>query len=186
MSKLSVSDKQTLYDKTHGKCILCGKIMLKGQQELSLEHYIPRAIYKWIPHKKLKQQLEGFNNLFIVHKQCNFIKDSNLPNTKQIKRLPIDEHTKTLLLSFYKSIENELIQYQAIKQRVLQQQQNQCLFCHKTISLKTSTLRRKNNNQARHQDNAMCLCTKCNFRTFNTQYKHDMVQKTTAVSKQIK
>ena len=79
MSK-SLKLKIKTYEKTQGICIICCKMIEKRPAHWSLEHFLPRAIYKWLPDPELEARLESPANLFVVHKQCNLVKDSHLPN----------------------------------------------------------------------------------------------------------
>ena len=177
--KKNVSDakKYLIYKKTHGICIICSKKIVCDCNQWSLDHYIPRAIYKWIPDQDLRNKLESLDNLFIVHRKCNINKDANLPTLKDIHNLPIDNDLKSNMVNFYQSVEDRLIQYQALKQGVLTTQKFRCLFCKRTISVFNSTLRRIDNKKLRVMDNAICLCFFCSVRAGNSKYKQKMVAK---------
>ncbi|MDK4679764.1 HNH endonuclease [Kingella negevensis] len=175
---MSISEikKQKAYDKTQGVCIICGR-QVGVSEKWSVEHYIPRAIYKWIDNQELKNKLESIDNLFIVHAYCNFQKDSSLPTSKLIDELPINEALRANIHQLYKSVERHVLEYKAMKQSVWDYQQHKCVFCHKEITLRNSILRRKNNKLTRCRENAMCLCFKCSVRAGNQHYKHRMVKK---------
>lgn len=177
--QLSDNQKHIVYQKTNGICIVCGKKVSDDMQKWSVEHYIPRAIYKWIPTQSLRDILESESNWFIVHKNCNIKKDADLPTIKSIQNLPVDNRLKVEMVQLYRSVENELSQYRAIKQSVLAGQNYKCLFCNRHISLLQATLRRKDNRRARLADNAMCLCFTCSVRAGNPSYKRKMVKKVT-------
>lgn len=169
--------KRKAYNKTHGICFICGYQVSENPAHWTLEHYIPRAIYKWVSIPNLKSQLESLDNLFITHDKCNLNKDSEVPTMQQIQALSIDEDIKTQLLNLYINIKPALEAYQTIKNNVLQQQNHHCFFCSKTVSYNRAVLRRKDNRQGRTENNAMCLCLECSIKTSNEKYKHDMVRK---------
>ena len=100
MSK-SLKLKIKTYEKTQGICIICRKMIEKQPAHWSLEHFLPRAIYKWLPDPELEARLESLANLFVVHKHCNLAKDSHLPNVAQIRNLPVRAHIKDELEALY-------------------------------------------------------------------------------------
>lgn len=173
----SEEQKKIVYRKTDGICIICGKKVSNDPKKWSIEHYIPRAVYKWVPNQKLKNTLESESNLFIVHKKCNAKKDAELPTINAIRNLPVNDILKADIIKLYKDIHDSLLTYRTIKQRVLARQKNQCFFCKKIISLFDATLRRQNNNKSRTANNAMCLCSFCSMRAGNPRYKAIMVKK---------
>lgn len=164
MEKTGVSDfdydKTDIYYKTDGICVICGK-PVGHTRPWSLEHYIPRAIYKWVFDPILAQKIESFANLFIVHPACNFHKDSALPTTHRIQAmhapLPVIREVETL----YEDIKPFVVRYRVLKQRIWESQQKQCYFCHKTLTFSQAILRRKHTDKPRTEHNAMCLCSKC-------------------------
>lgn len=173
---LSINKKLLIYQKTDGICIICNRPISLNPAQWSVEHYIPRAIYKWLPNQELEAKLESPTNLFIVHHDCNFKKDCALPNIKKINNLKINESVKTELRHLYKSVADSLAQYTAIKQSTWDSQQRKCYFCHRNITLNFATLRRINNNLPRSRNNAMCLCFYCSVKAGNPHYKKRMVQ----------
>lgn len=178
--KLTPERKLLVYQKTNGICIICQKQVSKNHKTWSVEHYIPRAVYKWVPKKEVRDIVESLDNLFIVHKQCNHNKDAELPTKKSILDLPINQALKKDVLAMYQNIGPEITLYRRIKQRVLSSQQYQCFFCQRKIHLPNCTLRRKDNQQGRVVDNAMCLCFRCSVRAGREAYKRKMVDKRTS------
>lgn len=176
MSK-SLKLKIKTYEKTQGICIICRKMIEKQPAHWSLEHFLPRAIYKWLPDPELETRLESPANLFVVHKHCNLAKDSHLPNVAQIRRLPVPAHIKDELEALYWWTKPYFAQYTAIKQSTWDRQNRQCAFCSRNIALARATLRRRDNQFARSRDNAMCLCLPCSVRAGNPHYKRKMVAK---------
>lgn len=166
--------KIELAAKTKGICIICGKY-LTTLADSSIEHFIPRAIYKWIDEPHLVKLLENKSNLFLVHIQCNFRKDATLPTLAKIQALPACESIQAELCRLYEAVEPAIIRYQAIKRHILHDQKHQCAVCRKQINMLSATLRRKNNEEARSQNNAVCLCFSCSTRLGNKQLKSIML-----------
>lgn len=173
---LTSTTKQKLAEKTCGICIICAEPLSTAAQS-SIEHFIPRAIYKWIGRPNLKQQLESPANLFLVHGKCNFYKNAELPTPHAINALPVGEHIKNELMQLYRTVETAIDRYRSIKHSTLAAQKGRCAFCERPPALQDATLRRKNNHLERIAENAMCLCFKCSVRSSNAQYKHKMVAK---------
>lgn len=173
--KLSIDKKVLVYQKTNGICIICKKAV-NDKEKWNMEHYIPRAIYKWIPSPTLKQSIESLDNLFIVHQKCNHHKNADLPTITAIQHLSISDTLKTALIQLYQSIEKEISAYNNIKQNILLSQRSRCFFCHRKIHLSNSTLRRKDNQKQRVADNAMCLCFSCSVKAGRPSYKSKMVK----------
>lgn len=173
---LSQNKKQLIYEKTNGICIICNQSIDNDPAQWSVEHYIPRAIYKWVPNGELEAQLESPANLFIVHHHCNFKKDCALPNIKKINALQLNDTTKTELRNLYRSVADSIAQYTAIKQSTWDTQHRKCHFCHRPIRLNWTTLRRIDNHLPRIRSNAMCLCFYCSVKAGNPHYKKRMVQ----------
>lgn len=173
---LSTNKKLLIYQKTNGMCIICNQLIHNDPTQWSVEHYIPRAIYKWLPNQELEAKLESPANLFIVHHDCNFKKDCALPNIKKINELQLNQHVKNELLELYKSVADSVAQYTAIKQSTWDAQHRKCYFCHRYTKLNFATLRRINNSLPRVRSNAMCLCFYCSVKAGNPHYKKRMVQ----------
>lgn len=154
-------DKTDIYYKTHGICVICGKPMTHQPEHWSLEHFIPRAIYKWVPNPILTKKIESFANLFIVHPRCNFIKDSALPTTHSIYTMHASLSVMREVDRIYSEVKPFINQYKALKQEVWKNQHKKCFFCQKKLSFSQAILRRKHDNEPRSRQNAMCLCTRC-------------------------
>lgn len=174
--QLTEESKQRLYDKTAGICIICHKKISRHPEKWSVEHFIPRAIYKWVPSRNLKIILESSENLFIVHFHCNLKKDSALPSIKQITQLGVEDEIKDQIFRIYNFVEKEIMDYRAIKQQILTAQQEKCAFCDKPINMHTATLRRRDNKQPRVVENAMCLCVRCNRATDTKKRKKQLAE----------
>lgn len=169
--------KKRAYDKTRGVCIICGKPIADDPEQWSLEHYIPRAVYKWVRSSELESRLESVVNLFVVHIHCNFKKDSQMPSHKTIANIHANDAIKTELHQLYDQVASNIAQYHAMKQSVWDKQGRLCVFCQRPLPLKKAILRRKNNLLDRTKDNAMCLCFRCSTRAGSEKYKHKMVKK---------
>lgn len=173
----SFKKKSFIYQKTNGICIICNHHITHDPVQWSLEHYIPRAIYKWLPNQELESKIESFANLFIVHHDCNFKKDCALPNLRKINELKLNDNIKNELLNLYASVSDSVAQYTAIKQSTWDSQHRKCYFCHRNTEFNFATLRRINNTLPRIRSNAMCLCFPCSVKAGNPNYKKRMVQK---------
>ena len=156
--------KQQLYEKTAGRCIICDKRIANSTHQWSVEHFIPRAIYKWLPNATLKKNLESYANLFIVHIACNNFKDSSLPTLNQLQALKLQDRDKKHLLTMYITVETDIQAYRVLKQSVWNRQLCKCLSCQKMMSLSEATLRRFDSEQPRGHDNAMCVCFGCSIK----------------------
>lgn len=175
--KVSKEEKWALYRKTQGVCIICGRSISRNVSRWTVEHYIPRAVYKWVPTYKALKTIENFDNLFIVHSWCNVKKNADLPTVQSIRDLEVNEAIKNRVLELYQQIDEEIAKYRQIKQKVLSDQDFHCLFCRRQIGLLDSTLRRKDNHKEREIGNAMCLCFRCSLRAGRKAYKVEMISK---------
>lgn len=174
------TDKIRIYQKTLGICIICGKPVPNEMRAWSLEHYIPRAIYKWVPNAYVQSQIESETNLFIVHERCNFQKDSTLPTLHTIDHLHASPAIKDELYDLYDDIKYAIYRYKAIKQAVWVSQDKCCAFCKKSLSFGKSILRRRDFDLPRTQNNAICLCFSCSL-ALNSP-KH-LIQSVTVIKK---
>lgn len=171
----SLHKKEQILRKTRGKCILCGQRVALDDNS-NIEHYIPQAIYKWVEHPELRQQLESLDNLFIVHKKCNRKKDSRLPTQKNISTLRVHHEIKEQLRALYQAVIDSVNAYKSIKQSAWEAQKRECYFCEKPITIHQATLRRENNDLPRQRDNAICVCAQCNIKAGNKRDKANMVR----------
>ena len=77
VSQVSITKQRAAYNKTNGICVICGKKLSDDENLWSVDHSIPRAIYKWIKDDdEARSIIESEKNIFIVHPYCNFAKDS--------------------------------------------------------------------------------------------------------------
>lgn len=174
---ISATQKRDAYAKVNGICFICGQKLSNNEREWSVDHFIPRAVYKWVPNQELQSLIESENNIFVVHPKCNYSKDSELPTNKKINSMHAQEVVKNGIKELYKVSAPSIAEYNAIKQRAWDIQGQKCAFCGKKIPLNAATLRRRDNNKHRGRDNAMCLCDKCNVLAGNAHYKKKMVAK---------
>lgn len=156
----TVLDKEMLFAKTNGICIICGKAV--DRHAWSVEHYIPRAIYKWVPDRYLVSQIESDDNLFMTHYRCNTQKDSKLPTLYDISTLHTNDAIKGQLYDLYDRVKYGIRQYKTLKSAILKNQKGECAMCKKKVSPQRSVLRRRYPDLPRTKDNAMCLCRQCN------------------------
>ena len=176
-SHVSMAKKRDAYAKVNGICVICGKKLSDNENEWSVDHFIPRAVYKWVPNKETESLIESGDNLFVVHPQCNYSKDSALPTNERIKTMHAERAVKAEVKELYRVSEQSLVKYNAIKQSTWDNQDRKCALCGKKIPLSAATLRRKDNKERRCRDNAMCLCENCNVKAGNAHYKKTMVKK---------
>ncbi len=165
MNKKSASYPQALrnaYERTNGICVICGKKLSPDENTWSPDHFIPRAVYKWIPNQETKKAIESEENIFIVHPKCNLRKNSTLPSNRVISYMHASQSVKNSVKSICKQTEDSVSEYRKLKQNTLNNQNGRCASCGKKLCLDTSTLRRINNRKDRVESNAMCLCDKCN------------------------
>lgn len=168
--------RQQAYQNSNGICILCNQPIL-SHEKWSVEHFIPRAIYKWIQKPEVELQVESAANLFAVHMDCNLKKDAEIPTVNTINSLNVSQTIKDELLLVYREIYDSIEQYRSMKQSVWAKQECSCAFCKKRIRLVKATLRRINNQLERTRENAMCLCFHCSLKASHPEYKKKMVDK---------
>ncbi|MBR0410473.1 MAG: hypothetical protein IJI25_05660 [Eubacterium sp.] len=174
---VSITKQREAYARVKGICIICGKKLSASESRWSVDHFIPRAIYKWVPDKKTKELIESVDNIFVVHPQCNFSKDSALPTNQAIKNMHAEKKVKDTMRDLYKEAEDSIVAYRAMKQSTLDGQKKRCAICGKQLSLNNATMRRINNHKGRNRENAMCLCDKCNIRAGSPGQKRRMINK---------
>ena len=159
-----VEIQRASYERTKGICVICGKPLSRYESKWTVDHFIPRAVYKWVPDKKIKRITMNRDNLLIVHGRCNLNKGSVLPTNRMIDEMYAEEDVKESLRRLYKKAEENIIRYRAIKQSTLDSQDKRCAACGRRISLNHSVMRRVDDSQPRSRENAMCMCEKCNIR----------------------
>lgn len=174
---VSITKQREAYAKAGGICIICGKKLSADESKWSVDHFIPRAIYKWVPKGGMKELIESGQNIFVVHPQCNFSKDSTLPTNQNINSMHMNSAVKEEIKELYHAAENNVNEYRAIKQSTLDMQDRKCAICGKKLGLNDATLRRIDNHKGRRRENAMCLCDNCNRLAGNPHYKRKAVKK---------
>ncbi len=176
---VSITKQRAAYARNNGICVICGKKISPNEKEWSVDHYIPRAVYKWVPDKVSKDLIESQDNLFIVHQKCNFSKDSTLPTNQAISSMHANKEIKDKTLKLYNKTQDGVDTYRAIKQSTFDSQGKKCAVCGKKLTINDATLRRISNNKGRNRDNAMCVCERCNIKAGTTEQKRKMVKKIT-------
>lgn len=174
---VAISKQREAFNKTDGICVICGRKLREEEKYWSVDHFIPRAVYKWIPDVKTRELIESGKNIFIVHHQCNLDKDSALPTRQSINDMHADENIKNDIRELFRATEQSVIAYRSIKQSILDNQNKKCAICGKAVGFNEATLRRINNNLDRRRDNAMCLCDTCNRKAGNSRFKRWAVKK---------
>ena len=163
-SHVSITKQREAYARTNGICVICGKALSEDESKWSVDHFIPRAVYKWVDVKNIRNIIESPDNIFVVHPYCNFDKNSTLPTNQVIKEMHADKTVKTRMQKVYKEAEKGVLSYRSMKQSTLDSQDKKCASCGKRISLSEATMRRIDNKKGRNRENAMCLCDKCNLK----------------------
>ena len=176
-SHVSITKQREAYARTKGICVICGMPISKDERKWSIDHFIPRAVYKWVRDDQAKELIESGDNIFIVHTHCNYDKDSTLPSNQVIKDMHADKAVKNTMRDLYKEAEESVVSYRAMKQSTLDAQDKKCAICGKTLTLNEATMRRVNNKKSRSRENAMCLCEKCNVKAGSSGNKKRMVKK---------
>ncbi|QMT31619.1 hypothetical protein [Alysiella filiformis] len=174
--------RKAAHQNSNGICILCNKPIL-SHEKWSVEHFIPRAIYKWIPKPEIEWQVESDANLFAVHMDCNLNKNAEIPTVRTINALRVAPSVKEKLLLVYWAIYDDIEAYRSMKQSVWAKQNGACAFCEKAIRLTKATLRRIDNRFERSRENAMCLCFHCSLRAARPAHKQKMVNRKRLLSK---
>ncbi len=176
--QVSITKQRIAYKKTNGICVICGKRLSADENTWSVDHFIPRAIYKWIKDdEEARSIIESEKNIFVVHSYCNFAKDSSLPTNRNIDSMHAPESVKNSVRELYRRTEESVNKYRAIKQSTIDSQGRKCAMCGKKLELNDATLRRIDNKRGRNRENAMCLCDECNRLAGNPNYKKRMVKK---------
>ena len=174
---VAITRQREAYARMNGICVICGKRISEDETQWSVDHFIPRAIYKWVPNDATKKALESDDNLFVVHRRCNYKKCADLPSTDKIKNMHADEKTKDSMQNLYKNVESSVKAYRGIKQSTFDSQDRKCAACGKRIKLEDATLRRIDNHSGRVRDNAMCLCAECNLQACVSKKKKEIAKK---------
>ena len=174
--RVSITKQRKAYARTKGVCVICGKPLPENERQWSVDHFIPRAVYKWVRDSQTKALIESGENIFIVHAHCNFDKDSALPTNRAIKDMHADREVKDDMRKLYKAAEGSIASYRAMKQSTLDAQGKKCAACGKRLSFNDATMRRIIDRKGRSRDNAMCLCERCNVRACSAAAKKQMVQ----------
>ncbi len=173
---ISIEKQREAYARTNGICVICGQPLTKDESKWSVDHFIPQAIYKWVKDDQTKQLIESDENIFVVHAQCNYSKDSTLPTNQIINEMHASKKIKAEMHDLYKDAEDSVVSYRAMKQSTLDAQDRKCAACGKKLSLNNATMRRIDNKKSRNRKNAMCLCEKCNIRASYGGQKAKMVK----------
>lgn len=173
--KASIGKQRAAFARTKGICIICGRPLSNDEGKWSPDHFIPRAIYKWVPSKRTQSLIESAGNIFVVHQWCNFDKDSALPTKQSISRMHASKDILDDMRELYKATEDSIVAYRAIKQSTLDSQGRRCKICGRRLTLNGATLRRIDNRKERTRENAMCLCRNCNRKAASTSQKERML-----------
>lgn len=177
MSPIPLYIRRKAYARTHGRCAICGKPVSRNERQWSVEHFLPRAIYKWVPGKRIHDLIESSDNIFIVHRECNVDKGSDLPTKQMIENFGADAKTKRRMQRLRQEAQADIDAYRAMKQSVLERQGRRCAGCGRPISFGDATMRRIDSDGERTKENAMCLCERCNRKTTGGSRRDGMAER---------
>ena len=170
--KVPIEIQRKAYAKTNGICIVCGRPLSRDESKWTVDHFIPRAVYKWVPDKNTKRLIESGKNLFIVHPRCNFRKGSDLPTNDSIREMYASVSIKEGMHTIYKKAETSVAAYRSMKQSTLASQGRKCAVCGRTLGLNAAVMRRRDDEKERCRENAVCLCERCMLRACKKKRKN--------------
>ena len=70
--------KEYIYDRDKGKCVVCGKKLRKGDEEMTIDHIVPR---------ELGGSSLDTRNLQLMCKHCNKTKGSKLISNSELRKI---------------------------------------------------------------------------------------------------
>lgn len=183
MTHVPMSMRRKSYAYTDGKCVICGKLLPPDPDEWSVDHFVPQAIRKWIPGRRIRDLVDRQDNLFVVHPKCNFSKGSDLPTNAMISGMHASAKVKRGMRRLRQAAQKDIDAYRRLKRDVLRKQGYRCPGCGRHIDLSTATMRRIDDTSARTKRNAMCLCERCNRYATNADRKRLLAKKLRRLAK---
>ena len=152
-------------------CALCGKVI--QSKDLSYDHYIPRAVYKWSrcdldmdKYWDLRNAICSKRNMIHVHVACNRLKaDSIVP----LGNLHLRRDQMTSIRFLNKKYREYVNDFLFVKVNLKTRQNDKCYICGCDLN-DSGIIRRKNNHYKRTLDNACLVCHACN-RQMDSSYR---------------
>ena len=145
-------------------CAICGKEIAFTP---SVDHVLPRSLYKWseaylskTEFNNIKSLIESSDNKVMTHEVCNAFKEDEIP---LIETLYLSDVDKSRLNDLEKSLKNIIVNYRENKTKLLLGQNRRCASCGCKIK-NEGVLRRINPKRKRTWDNACIVCHKCNLK----------------------
>ena len=169
-----------LLQEQNGVCIYCGKPISIDEQRgviWTVEHIIPRAVYKWLERclsvedcNLLYSLIDNKNNIAISHYSCNLQQGSSVPTEEDIDKLicstTLKERYKNQIRLSLKFIEL----YDSVLDVVWSRQKCKCGKCGKILPKHYATIRRRNYGKNRTINNAIAVCYSCNMEISTNQH----------------
>lgn len=154
-------------------CPLCGEsfteITAKNRRYYwSLDHIIPKAVFKWSLNKfpmdedVMFQLLDTMDNYAIVHTRCNMRKGNTLYVLNHLEELHCSESTLDMYRANIELASKYINYYRHLFTRIMNRQHNKCYCCGNRIQNKAPVIRRIDCNGKRIMKNAMLVCSSCN------------------------
>lgn len=161
-----------LYARQYGKCVYCGKLVDVAEQRgvaWSIEHIVPRAVFKWLERILLPREvdelfklIEDNNNIAITHYECNFTRGCSLPTVDGIKNMSIPNDLEIIYLNTLNKTQDYINIYRSIVNSTLEKQEYKCGRCGKLLYEDDTVLRRRRKDRIRNPKNAIAYCNCCN------------------------
>lgn len=160
-------------ERQDGVCIYCGKHIDMGEQRgvsWSLEHVVPRAVYKWVERVMSKDEvnkcfelIDSKDNLAITCCSCNVRRGSLLPSVDSvISNKYMSDDLKSMYINTIAGLQKYMDIYKAVIDISYKRQNCKCARCGSFLPLSQATLRRRNKNKLRTVKNGMLVCPYCN------------------------
>lgn len=184
---LSDSTLHKLHNRQDCMCIYCGEyIDIREPRGIawSVEHIVPRTVYKWIERTAPKsvvencfRDIESLSNLAITHHHCNYACGCSLPTAESIKNNNyIPEPLKTEYLNSLQRLKPYVDKYLVILDYLLKKQKSKCGRCGCLLRIDQAVLRRRNVNKIRNIRNAIVLCPECSSQRISSKYGTPRIQ----------
>lgn len=177
----SVSNRKIriLRSRNYNKCIYCGKELGEKRSDISIEHVIPQAVFKWTAEmldenelSDLKDLCKSLDNLAVVHYSCNARKSSKIAYSQDIAKFKVDKNIKDIYNNHIAKCKKYIDNYKKLRHKVAERQDFKCAECGKDLVLSESSIRRVDIDKPRTTDNAVVVCLKCNSRFWYNNREH--------------
>lgn len=168
-ARLNVTDTNKIM-KRNPVCARCGRyaVYSKRGYAWTIDHFIPFAVAKWTAKDEddmdlLVDRLNQTNNTVIMCKRCNEVKGCKIESPDQLNKYPyLTKSQQKEIINTYKDLKPKITEYKGLISRVLEKQNGVCYCCRNKLKVYTAIIRRKNPLLPRVEDNACCVCYKCN------------------------